>query len=124
MASRIAGIIFLKADGAILKAKGSFTYGLGKFTREAMKSADGTIAGYKESLETPAFIEGEISDDKDFDLNSLDAITDGTITLELATGKIVTLSKAFHVNSDGLSGTTEEGVISVRFEGESADIVK
>lgn len=119
MSQRRAGIIFFKIDGAQYDAKGSFTYGLGKPTRESIVGSDG-LHGYKE-MPTAPFIEGEITDRKELNVDALASITDGTITLELANGKVVVLRSAFHTNKDGLTGQTEEGNIPVRFEGASAE---
>ena len=67
---KIGGLIFLKVDGELLKAKGSFSYNLGIPKREAVLDAGGAIAGYKETPQVP-FIEGSISDYKEFDLARL-----------------------------------------------------
>lgn len=122
MAQRRAGIIFLKIDGEQYDAKGNFTYGMGKPTRESIIGADG-FHGYKE-MPQAAFIEGEITDSKDLDVDKLASVTDSTITLELANGKVVALRNAFITNKDGLSGQTEEGNIPIRFEGASAEEVR
>lgn len=122
MAQRRAGIIFLKIDGEQFDAKGNFTYGMGKPNRESIMGSDG-FHGYKE-MPQAAFIEGEITDSKDLDVDKLANITDSTITLELANSKVVVLRNAFSTNKDGLSGQTEEGNIPVRFEGASAEEVR
>lgn len=122
MAQRRAGIIFLKIDGEQYDAKGSFSYGMGKPMRESIVGADG-IHGYKE-VPTVPFIEGELTDSKDLDMDKLASITEATITLELANGKVVALRGAFSANKDGLTGQTEEGNIPVRFEGVSAEEVR
>ncbi len=123
MSLRIGGKIYLKIDGELLRAKGAFTYGLGKPHRESVIGADGTIQGYKEAGTVP-FIEGEITDHIDFSMESLADLTDSTVTLELANGKSMVLSSAFSVNNDGLTGQTEEGNIPVRFEGEDMQEIK
>lgn len=119
MSQRRAGIIFLKVDGTQFDAKGSFTYGLGKNTRESIVGSD-RLHGYKE-MPTAPFIEGEITDRQELSLDALSNITDATITLELANGKVIVLRSAFMTNKDGLTGQTEEGNIPVRFEGASAE---
>lgn len=117
--NRRGGIMYLKVNGEIYDAKGSFTYNLGKPKNEAILGADG-VHGYKSTPQVP-FIEGEITDRASLDLAGLCEIDNATITLELANGKVVTLRDAWFAG-DG-TGNTEEGNIGVRFEGLSADEV-
>ena len=72
-----------------------------------------TIHGYKEEPKAQ-FIEGAITDSDELDLAGFQAITDATITLELANGKVIMLREAFYA-ADG-DVTTGEGEIQVRFE--------
>lgn len=117
-ARRIGGIAFLKKDGKQLLMKGEFSYGLGTPEREAKVGVDG-IHGYTETPTVP-FVEGEITDHADLDLKQeLGNFTDGTITLELANGKVILLNEAFMTK--GVEGETGEGKVPVRFEGTSAE---
>ena len=113
-----AGVIFLKVDSVLRDAKGSFTYNLGAMKREPILNADGTVAGYKEMPQVPR-IEGVITDQNDLTLSDFINITDATITLELANGKVVDLRNAWYA-ADG-DVTTEEGEIQVLFQGLSAE---
>ncbi len=122
MSQRRGGIIFLKVDGEQWPAKGNFSYGLGKFQREAILESSG-VGGYKESSTVP-FIEGEITDRPEISLDAIAAITDATVILELANDKVIALRNAWSVNSDGLTGETDEGNIKVRFEGLSAEEIR
>ncbi|MGD9664620.1 MAG: phage tail tube protein [Novosphingobium sp.] len=117
---RRGGTIFLKINGEIYFAKGSFTYNLGAPKRDAIIGAD-AIHGYKEVPQIP-FIEGEITDNPSLDLDALARLENATVTLELANGKVITLRDAWHAGEG--TGNTEEGNIAVRFEGMSADEVK
>lgn len=108
---RIGGIIEVKVNGALFSAKGSWTYNLGKGKKEAVIGSDSTH-GYKE-MPQEAMIEGAISDNEDLDLTSLVEIVDATVTLTLATGKIIVLRDAFYA-ADG-NVTTEEGEIEAKF---------
>lgn len=118
--SRIGGLIFLKVDGQLLKAKGSFTYNLGLPKREAVMDAGGGVAGYKESPQVP-FIEGAITDYAELDLGALLKTKDATVTLDLANGKTIVLRDAYFA-SEG-DATSEEGEVAIRFEGFSAEEV-
>lgn len=115
---RIGGIIFVKVNGEVLKAKGSFTYSLGKPQREAVMDAGGGVAGYKETPQVP-FIEGAATDSDQLDLGSLVQTKNATVTLECANGKTIVLRKAYYAGEGQV--TTEEGEIQIRFEGFSAE---
>lgn len=115
--NRRAGVLYLKIDGAQHDARGSYTYSLGPPKREAIVGADG-VHGYKEMPQVP-YIEGEITDARDLDLAALQALTESTVTLELANGKTVVLRDAWYA-ADGTVGT-EQANVQVRFEGLSAE---
>lgn len=117
---RVAGIIAVKVNGEQLLAKGNYTYNLGQPKRDAVVGADGTH-GYKETPQV-SFIEGEITDRSDISLESLVLTKDATITLELGNGKIIVLRDAWFAGEG--TGNTEEGNVSVRFEGMSAEEVQ
>ena len=90
---RRAGIIYLKFDGQLQEAKGNFSYNLGAHKREAMMGAD-RVQGFKEVVQV-AFIEGEITDSPDLDLEKLVNLEDVTVTLELANGKVIVLRESW-----------------------------
>ena len=117
---RVGGIIFVKANSVQYKAKGSFTYNLGRAKREAIVGADG-VHGYKEMPQVP-FIEGAITDQSDISLDDLLLLKDATITLELANGKVVVLSDGFFAGEGNV--TTEEGEIAARFEGLNCEEIR
>src|SRR5690606_31032277 len=85
MSQRRGGLIQFQVNGEIQDAKGNFTYNLGRPQREAIIGADG-VHGYKETPQVP-FIEGEITDRGNLDLDKLVSTTGATVTLELANGK-------------------------------------
>jgi hypothetical protein len=114
---RRGGIIFVKVNGDLQQAKGSWSYNLGKPKREPIVGADG-VHGYKE-MPQPAYIEGKITDRGDLDLAALVGITDSTVTLELANGKTILLNNAWW-GGDG-TVSTEEGEIEARFDGITAE---
>lgn len=113
MNRRVGGILFLKVDGALLQAKGEFTYNIGRPKREAILGQDATH-GYKE-LPQIAFIEGSITDKDDLSLENLVLTKDSTVTVELANGKTIVVREAWFA-ADG-NVTSSEGEIEVRFEG-------
>lgn len=119
MAQRVGGLIAIKVDSDLYRAKGAFTYNLGDPVREGVVGHD-VVHGYKELPQIP-FVEGEVTDSPDIDLRALHTISSATITLELANGKTIVLRDAWFAGEGG--GNTEEGALTVRFEGMSADEV-
>jgi len=122
MGQRKGGIIFFKIDGVQYQAKGAFTTSLGRATREAIVGSDG-VHGYKEMPVAP-YVEGEITDDLAISLDALSQVTDATVTVEYANGKVFVLRNAWSTNQDGMSVQTEEGNVPIRFEGLSAEEVR
>lgn len=114
---RRAGILFVKVDGRQYDAKGSFTHRINPTKKEMIPGQD-KVHGYKEAIQIP-FIEGMITDSSELDLPAFFAISDATVTLNLANGKTVVLRNACYAGDGDV--TTEEGEIQVRFEGESGE---
>ena len=122
--TRRAGIIQLQINGSRLDAKGSFSYSLGRHVRESIVGSDG-IHGFMEKPQ-PAFIEGEITDSPDLDLDALVRTEGATVVLQLAVGptgpaKAIVLGDAAFIG-DG-TANSEEGNIAVRFESDVAEEV-
>ena len=116
---RIGGILYVRVNGELVQAKGSWSYNLGASKREAMVSTTG-VAGYKEEPQVP-YVEGEVFHQAGLDLQALQRITDATVTLELANGKTVVLREAWYA-AEG-TGSTDEGGVEARFEGVSAELI-
>jgi hypothetical protein len=118
--NRIGGTIALKINGDMYFAKGNFTYNLGKPKKEGVVGSD-RVHGYKEVPQVP-FIEGEITDRNELNLEDLITLDDATVTLELANGKVIMLREGWYAGEG--TGNTEEGNIALRIEGMSAEEVR
>jgi hypothetical protein len=110
--NRRAGRIYLKIDGVLHDAKGSFSYNLGQDKRDGIIGADG-VHGYKETPQIP-FIEGAVTDASELDLEALTGQDNVTVTLELVNDKTIVLSNAWFAGEGTV--TTEEAEIAVRWE--------
>lgn len=117
MAVRVGGIIQVMLDGELVKAKGVFSYNIGRPKREEVMGLDG-FHGYKETPQ-PAFCEGEITDRGELDLNKLVTLTNSTVTIALANGKVFVLRNAFFAGEGTVK--TDEGTIAVRFVGDDGE---
>lgn len=117
---RVGGIIEVQKDGEILKAKGSFKVNLGRPKRNEVINANGTI-DYTETPQVP-FVEGELTDSADLDLDALVTGTAETITVSLATGKVFALADAVFAGEGDLE--SEDGKIPVRWIGSRAEEIR
>jgi hypothetical protein len=115
---RVGGIIQLQTNGVLQNAKGEFSYNLGRPKRKAVVGAD-KVHGFTEEPQA-GFIEGEITDRSDLDLDALVKLEDATVTLQLANGKVIMLRHAYYAG-DG-TGHTGEGNVDVRFEGDAEEV--
>ena len=115
--NRIAGVAYVKYDGRQLPIKGSWKVGFNKLKREGIAGQD-RVHGYKEAPDVP-FLEGDVSTTQEVSVPGLLAITDATVTLEAANGKVYVLRNAWTANSYEIE--TEDGKIGVRFEGMDID---
>lgn len=113
MTQRRAGLIQVQINGVIYDAKGHYSYNLGLPKRTAIVGAD-RVHGFREEPQV-AMIEGEITDRGNLDVAALVSTQDATVTLTLASGKMVTLHDAWFAGDGNVS--TEEAQITVRFEG-------
>ena len=116
--SRVGGILYLRRDGKLLKAKGEFTYNLGVSKREAVVNHQNV--DYKENPQE-AYIEGAITDAGDLDVKDVLSISGETVTLETASGKTIVIRDAFYSGDGNI--TTDEGEIEFRVSGTQAEEV-
>lgn len=114
MAERRGGIIQLTVGGVLYDCKGNFTANLGSDKNEMVIGSSG-VTGFK-STPQPAFIEGLLTDRGGLSVQQLTQMTDVTVHLKLATGKVVVLPNAVYTGDGNI--TTDEGEINVRFDSE------
>lgn len=113
MGKRLAGTIQLTVNGVTVTAKGDFSYNLGKAKREGMPAADGTVPGYKETTQVP-YIEGNVQDSADVDLEAFVTADDVAVSLLLANGKTIYGESGWFAGEGTVS--TGEGEIPARWE--------
>jgi hypothetical protein len=115
MAGRVAGICYVKVDGTQLEISGGVEYNPLQTQKSPVMGLAG-VAGYKESaiphsLKVTAIYTG------DFPTAQLQAGTNMTITAELASGKVYSLSGAWVDGEMMVNG--EEGTVEITFVGVS-----
>jgi hypothetical protein len=111
--ARIAGTAYVKVDGDQYTLAGTLTVSPAAVTREGLAGLSG-VAGYKEMPRVP-FIEGEFYMTTGVSLPAIEAITNATITAELANGKVYVLRNAWHAGA--IEANAGEGTFTARFEG-------
>lgn len=117
--NRVAGRIEVALNGSKLAAAGAFSYDLGLPKREGVVGPD-EHHGYKE-LPKVAYIEGMIVVKPDTNITAICTSTNVTVTLTLATGKIIALGDAYYSGDN--TGDTDGGTLQVRWEGRRANEV-
>jgi hypothetical protein len=115
VAQRIAGIAFLKVDSDLYPLRGNFTVSPSPFERAGIAGQD-YVHGYSELPRVP-YIEGDISLVAELSIEALDAITNASVTAELANDKTYVLREAWTKSAHELN--TRDGLTRVRFEGVS-----
>jgi len=113
MAPRIAGIAFLKVNSGLLPLRGNFTVSPSAYERAGIAGQD-MVHGYSELPRVP-YIEGDVSLLPDLSMENLEALTNVTVTAELANGNVYVLHEAWCKSA--LEMNSREGQTRVRFEG-------
>ena len=114
---KVAGTAFFLIDGIRFSAKGNFSAALTDIERESVMGLDG-YHGFKE-MHVPVFIEGDITDKSDIDIDALNRADNATVTIELANGKTGVMRNAVQINQLALG--VDEGEITLRFEGPNGE---
>ena len=117
---RIGGVFYLKVNGKmIMTTEGEFTYNLGKPKRQAEKNGALGVAGFSSEAQVP-YVDGEIYDTHDLDVEEILDIEDATVTIELFNSKTFILTGASFC---GEGEFNTKGRLKVRFEGMNAELV-
>lgn len=110
---RVSGTTFISADNLQLPVRGNVNVSLSKFERTGVVGLNGTH-GYQEKPRIQ-FIEVDVTTTPDLSLETLEAITDATVTTTLANGKTYSLFNAWTKSAFEINA--EQGQARVRFEG-------
>lgn len=110
---KVGGTAFVKVDGDQLALEGTLTVDSFDTEREGLSGLSGVV-GYKEtprvpSIEVSAFLTSKTN------LETLQKVVDGTVTAELANGKVYTLRNAWLAGAPAINGA--DGTMTIKFEG-------
>ena len=110
---RIAGVAYIRVDGAQYALRGNLTVSIDDQEREGVPGQDG-VHGFIERPRMP-FIEADLSDLGGLSLIALQRMVNVTVQAELANGKKYLLRNAWTSTPRELN--TVDGQVTVRFEG-------
>ncbi len=113
MKKPIAGTVYFKMDGGQLELSGSITCSLDMYEREGQSGLSGPV-GFIEKPRVP-YVEGDFFVPEGFPIEEIKALTEGTITVELANGMNGVLSQAWSAGTIDVNGA--DGTTPLRFEG-------
>jgi hypothetical protein len=118
--NRIAGTAFLTVDGTSYALVGEMEYNPGIVTRESLLGQDG-VHGYKEMPQAP-HISATIRDMNNMDVLTLNQMTNNTITVQLANGKLIVGRNMWTVESQ--TSKAQDGTIEVKWEGQQGAVTE
>lgn len=111
--NRLAGTANLSVDGVTYMLAGEFEYSPSLVTRETLAGMD-TVHGYSEKPIAP-HIGGTLRDSGGLSVASLNAMTNVTLVVELANGKVIIGRNMWTVEAQTAKST--DATIDVKWEG-------
>jgi hypothetical protein len=117
--NRLAGTAFISVDGQTYMLAGDLGYSPSGVTRETLTGQD-RVHGYSEKPKQGS-ISATLRDSGGLSVKSFNAMTNVTVTLELANGKTVLGRNMWTVEAQEVK--TAEGTFEVKWEGFSVEEV-
>lgn len=115
--NRLAGIAYLSVDGQSYMLAGDLAYSPSKVTRETLIGQD-RVHGYSEKPHA-GFISGSFRDAGGLTVADFNAMTNVTVTAELANGKTIIGRGMWTVDAQEVK--TAEATFDVKWEGMSVE---
>jgi hypothetical protein len=117
MSNRFAGVAYWSVDGRQLAVRGNLEVMPSRYERTGIAGQD-AVHGYSELPVVP-YVSGDVSTLEGTSVENIDAVTDATITVEMANGSVFVLRRAWRAERSTVN--TRDGQFHVRFEGLSCD---
>lgn len=115
--NRLAGIAYLSVDGQNYMLSADASYGVSSVSRESLTGQD-RVHGYSEKP-IAGFISGTFRDAGSLSVAAFNAMTNVTVTLELANGKTIVARNAWSIDAQEVK--TAEATFDLRFEAFSVE---
>lgn len=111
--NRLAGAAYLHVDGKNYLVAGDLSYNVSRVSRESLLGMDG-VHGFKETPHA-GFISATLRDAGGLTVADFNAMTNVTVTVELANGKTVVGRNMWTVETQ--ESKAAEGTFEVKWEG-------
>jgi hypothetical protein len=118
--NRLAGVAYISVDGQSYMLSGELSYSPGPVERETLTGQD-QVHGYSEKPRAP-FISGTFRDSSTLTVADFNAMTNVTVTCELANSKTVIGRNMWTTTAQEVK--TPEATFEVRFEGFSGSVTE
>ncbi|MBB5411700.1 hypothetical protein OKW43_005146 [Paraburkholderia sp. WC7.3g] len=118
--NRLAGVAWISMDGQNYMLSGELAYSPADYERESMVGQD-RVHGYAEKPRAP-FISATLRDAGTLTVKDFNAMTNVTVTLELANGKTVVGRNMWSTEAQEVR--TPEATFEIRFEGFSGSVTE
>ncbi|MGO4326662.1 phage tail tube protein [Cupriavidus sp. 2TAF22] len=109
MGQKIAGTVYVKADGTQFDCQGAGEAPITKYKRESIRP------GMIKEEDLVPYIKADMSFTKDFPLTKLQDAIDMVVTIEFKNGKTYVLTGAYVVGEPSAAG--DDGKVSLEFNG-------
>ncbi len=110
MGQKIAGTVYVKADGVQFDSMGNFEVPISKYKRETLRPGK-----FKEEDLFP-YIKGDVAFTRNFPIKKLQDATNMTVTVEFKNGKTYILTGAYIVGEP--AHNSDDGKVSLQWDGE------
>jgi hypothetical protein len=115
--NRLAGVAYLSVDGQSYMVAGEISYSVSRVKRESLSGPSG-VQGYSEQP-IPGSISGSLRDAGSLTVADFNAMTNVSVTVELANGKTIIGRNMWTVESQEVK--SGEATFDVKFEGFSVE---
>lgn len=115
--NRLAGVAYLSVDGQSYMVAGEISYSVSRVKRESLSGPSG-VQGYSETP-IPGSISASLRDAGSLTVANFNAMTNVSVTVELANGKTIIGRNMWTVESQEVK--SGEATFDVKFEGFSVE---
>jgi len=109
MGQKVAGTVYIKADGVQFTVTGGVEVPLSDKKRESI------APGYFKEEDLVSYVKATVVDSPDLPIKQIMAATDQTVTVEFKNGRVYVLAGAYVVDEPSAKG--DDGTIDIQWDG-------
>lgn len=109
MGQKVAGTVYIKADGVQFTVTGGVEVPLSDVKRESV------APGFFKEEDLVAYVKATVVDSPDLPIKQIMAATDQTVTVEFKSGRVYVLAGAYVVDEPSAKG--DDGTIDIQWDG-------